>query len=114
MVEVEDVHGKEPLRERIGVVKIENGAYGERVCVTLEPSGWQISLNKTSIGNLLADLGEEDSDWVGQTVEVYAGEVETKNGPTDALLVRAADTKPKSAKSVSKPGKSDMDDEIPF
>jgi hypothetical protein len=64
--------------------------------------------------NLLADLGEEDSDWVGQTVEVCAGEVETKNGPTDALLVRAADTKPKSAKSVSKPGKSDMDDEIPF
>jgi hypothetical protein len=119
-IKLEELQDKPPMRERIGLVKPELGKFGERLVLTFEPSGRMLSLNKTSVGNLLRDLGEDDSDWVGQFVEVYAGEVETQNGTADAILVRAADVptdaKVKAAKSTkaksSKP--SDMDDEISF
>jgi hypothetical protein len=114
-IKLEELHDKPPLRERIGLVKPELGKYGERLVLTFEPTGRMLSLNKTSVGNLLRDLGENDSDWVGQLVEIYAGEIETQNGPTDAILVRAADVPAKATKSAkAKPSKSsDMDDEIP-
>jgi hypothetical protein len=120
-IKFEELHDKPPMRERIGLVKPELGKFGERLVLTFEPSGRMLSLNKTSVGNLLRDLGEDDSDWVGQLVEVYAGEVETQNGPADAILVRAVDVPAgaaaKAAKSTkaksSKPSES-MDDEIPF
>jgi hypothetical protein len=120
-IKLEELQDKPPLRERIGLVKPELGKFGERLVLTFEPSGRMLSLNKTSVGNLLRDLGEDDSDWVGQLVEVYAGEVETQNGTADAILVRAADVptgaKVKAAKSAkAKPSKSSdpMDDEIPY
>ena len=37
-----------PLRH---LVKIENGKFGERIVLVLEPSGQMLSLNKTSVGN---------------------------------------------------------------
>jgi hypothetical protein len=66
-----------------------------------------LSLNKTSVGNLMRDFGEEDATWVGQRVEVYAGEVTTKSGTVDAVLARAAETSPPATKPA-------FDDEIPF
>ena len=118
-LKLEDVHGKPPMRERIGLVKPEKGKFGERLVLTFEPSGKMLSLNKPSVGNLLRDFGEDDSDWVGKLVEVYAGEVETQNGTADAILVRAADLDATAAAKVAKPAKaksakSEMDDEIPF
>ena len=120
-IKLEELQDKPPMHERIGLVKPELGKFGERLVLTFEPSGRMLSLNKTSVGNLLRDLGEDDSDWVGQLVEVYAGEVETQNGPADAILVRAidvpADAAAKAAKSTkAKSSKSSesMDDEIPF
>jgi hypothetical protein len=120
-LKLEDLHDKPPLRERIGLVKIENGKFGERVVLVLEPSGQMLSLNKTSVGNLLRDFGEDDSGWVHQLVEIYAGEVETQNGPADAVLVRAVegstDAEPKPAPKASggaRRSSADMDDEIPF
>jgi hypothetical protein len=121
-LKLEDLLDKPPLRERIGLVKIEDGKYGERVVLIFEPSGHMLSLNKTSVGNLLRDFGEDDADWLGKLVEVYAGEVTTKDGTTDTILVcgvtdvpadtaittKAKATKTKAAKSA------DMDDEIPF
>jgi hypothetical protein len=115
-LKLEDLHGKPPMRERIGLVKPESGKFGERLVLTFEPSGQMLSLNKTSVGNLLRDFGDDDSDWIGKLVEVYAGEVQTQNGPADAILVRAVDApadaaiaaKAKAAKSKS------LDDEIPF
>ena len=111
------------MRERIGLVTLENGKFGERLVLTLEPSGKMLSLNKTSVGNLLRDLGEDDTDWINQLVEIFAGTVETKDGTADAVLVRGADLSPSDADGATravkttkaKPSRaSEMDDEIPF
>jgi hypothetical protein len=45
------------------------------VVLILEPSGQMLSLNKTNVGNLLRDFGEESDNWIGQLVEIYAGEI---------------------------------------
>lgn len=37
-LKLEDLHGKPPLRERIGDVKVEDGKFGERVVLAFEPS----------------------------------------------------------------------------
>jgi hypothetical protein len=120
---LEDFHGKPPRQERIGCVRVENGKYGERVVVVFEPSGQMLSLNQTSVGNLLRDLGPTDDDWAGRLVEICAGEVETKSGPTDAILVRGVTDVPvdaavaaKATMAAKKSSKSsdDMDDAIPF
>jgi hypothetical protein len=92
------------------------------VVLIFEPSGKMLSLNKTSVGNLLRDLGEKDDDWVGKLVEIFAGEVDGPQGPTDAILVCGVTDVPvdaaiaaKAAKAVkAKPKSSEMDDEIPF
>ena len=63
------------MRQRIGLVKVEDGKFGERVVLVFEPSGQMLSLNKTSVGNLLRDFGDNDDDWLGKLVEIYAGEV---------------------------------------
>jgi hypothetical protein len=45
---LEDLHDKPPIRERIGLVKVDTtGKFGERIVLTLEPSGQMLSLNKT-------------------------------------------------------------------
>jgi hypothetical protein len=111
-LKLEDLHGKAPMRERIGLVKPESGKFGERLVVTFEPSGMKLSLNRTSTGNLLRDLGEDDSDWIGKLVEIFVGEVTTNNGTMDAVLVRAAEVPADAAGAKSK--LSDMDDTIPF
>jgi hypothetical protein len=121
-LKLEDLHDKPPMRERIGLVKPDNGKFGERLVLTFEPSGQMLSLNKTSVGNLLRDFGEDDSNWVGQLVEVYAGEVETQNGPTDAVLVRGVTDVPADAAIAAKAAKAtkaakksnDFDDTVPF
>jgi hypothetical protein len=120
----ENLLDKPPMRERIGLVEPDSkGKFGERLVVTFEPSGWKLSLNRTSVGNLLRDLGDDDSDWVGKLVEIFAGEVETQNGPTDAILVRVVPDAPvdatiaaKATKTKAKTAKSSdiMDDEIDF
>ena len=121
-LKLEDIADRPPRREQIGLVKIENGKFGERIVLVLEPSGQMLSLDKTSVGNLLRDFGEDDGDWLGKTVEVYVGEVATNSGTMDAVLVRGVTDAPvdaavaakamKAAKAAKK--SSDMDDQIPF
>lgn len=117
-LKLEDVFGKPPIRERIGDVKEDTGKFGERLVITLAPSGRKLSLNRTSVGFLLRDLGDDDSVWVNQLVEVYAGTVETANGSTDTVLVRAVEAPANAAVAAksekAKAAKNDMDDEIPF
>jgi hypothetical protein len=121
-LKLEDFHDKPPRRERIGLVKVEDGKYGERVILVLEPSGQMLSLNKTSVGNLLRDLGENDDDWVGKLVEIFAGEVDGPQGTTDAILVCGVADVPadtaiaaKAAKAAKAKAKSaDFNDEIDF
>jgi hypothetical protein len=108
-IKLEDVFEKPPLRERIGLVRPEKGKFGERLVLTFEPSGKMLSLNKTSVGQLLEDLGDDDSGWIGKLVEVYAGEVEAQSGRMDAVLVRAVDSATKSENPAP-----DDNQEIPF
>ena len=122
-LKLEDFHGKPPRQERIGLVKEDtSGKFGARLVITLEPSGQMLSLNKTSVGNLLRDLGENDDDWVGKTIEIFAGEIDGPQGTTDAILVHGVPDVPvdaamaaKAAKAAkAKPKASDLDDTIPF
>ena len=122
-IRLEDLHDKPPKRERIGDVKEDTtGKFGARLVVTFEPSGQMLSLNKTSVGNLLRDFGENDDDWVGKLVEIYAGEVDGPQGTTDAILVRGVTDVPADAAIAAKAAKkakaskssNDMDDTIPF
>jgi hypothetical protein len=125
-IKLEDRKDKPPLFERIGLVDIDTtGKFGERIVLTFEPSGLKLSLNATSVGNLLQDFGEDDSGWIGKLVEIYAGTVPTKSGDMDAVLVRAAEETDvaaeakavKAAKARASKAKSSgggMDDEIPF
>jgi hypothetical protein len=122
-LKLEDFHDKPPRQERIGLVREDTtGKFGARLVLTLEPSGQMLSLNKTSVGNLLRDFGENDDDWIGKLVEIFAGEVDGPQGTTDAILVRgvidapvddAAEAKVK-AKAAKARKASDMDDVIPF
>jgi hypothetical protein len=115
-LKLEDFHGKPPRRERIGLVKVENGKFGERIVLVLEPGGQMLSLNKTSVGNLLRDFGEKDDEWVGKLIEIFAGEVDGPQGTTDAILVRGVTDVPADAAIAAKAAKakSDTDDIIPF
>jgi hypothetical protein len=125
-IKLDDLKDKPPLRERIGLVKVENGKFGERIVLVFEPSRKMVSLNVTSAGNLLRDFGGDDSDWVGRLVEIYAGTVKTKSGTMDAVLMQAIVDEPvdtavaakavKAAKATAEKERkaSDMDDEIPF
>ena len=125
-IKLEDRKDKPPLFERIGLVDIDTtGKFGERIVLTFEPSGLKLSLNATSVDNLLRDFGEDDSGWIGKLVEIYAGTVPTKSGDMDAVLVRAAEetdaaTEAKAVKAAkaraakAKSGGGGMDDEIPF
>jgi hypothetical protein len=116
-IKLEELLDQPPLREQIAVVKIEDGKFGERVVLVFDQSGRMLSLNKTSVGNLMRDFGEESDNWQGQFVEIYAGEVDTPSGKADAVLVRAAEASPPAAKPVPPPkasGGAPYDDEIPF
>lgn len=110
-IKLDELLNKPPLREQIAFVKVEDGKFGERVVLVFE-SGRELSLNKTSVGNLMRDFGEEDDGWVGKLVEVYAGEVETKSGTMDAVLARAAS--PAGDAKPAKAGGASFDDDIPF
>ena len=72
-IKLDDVHDKQPLREQIAVVKEEDGKFGQRLILVFE-SGRQLSLNKTSVGNLIRDIDQDFDTWVGHCVEVNAGE----------------------------------------
>lgn len=128
-IKLDDLHESGPLREQIAVVKEEAGKYGDKLVLVFE-SGKQLSLNTTSVGNLIRDIDQDTDNWIGHFVEVYAGEVEFQNGMAGAVLVRLVDgdtslkppiktsaaptspTPPRKKTANSRRG--DMDDEIPF
>jgi hypothetical protein len=109
---LEDLLGQPPLKEKIADVAPVDGKYGERLVATFE-SGSKLSLNKTSVGNLCRDYGDDYALWLRHDVKVWAGEVDFSNGKTDAILVEGADVE-QSADNKKKTGSTDMDDEIPF
>ena len=89
-VKLDHLRGKPPLRERIAFVAEETGNFGERLVVTFE-SGKRLSLNATSVGNLMSDIDADYDNWTGHDVEIYAGEVGFQGTKKDAVLVRMID-----------------------
>jgi hypothetical protein len=116
-----------PLEEQIAAVNQENGQFGKRLVLAFE-TGRQLSLNKTSVTGLMLDLGPDSDDWIGHTVEVYAGQIKYQGAMKDAIRVRVVgvdkpEPEPRKAlveRSPAKPtdlrsgGGGGMDDEIPF
>ena len=112
-IKLDHLRGRPPIHEQIASVAEESGAFGERLVITLE-SGRKLSLNATSVGNLMADLGGDYDDWLGHDVEIRAGEVGFQGGKKDAVLVRGADLDTSSEKPAKKAAaRADFDDEIP-
>lgn len=123
------MHGKPPLHERISYAKEEEGKFGKKLVLFFE-SGAKLSLNATSVGILINYIGDDFDTWSGHDIEVFAGEVDTKSGRADAVLVRVVglDTPlplpklpptPTAPTSPKKPApkaaaRADMDDEIPW
>lgn len=106
---------REPRREIIN--DVVPGNY-ERPDAWFE-SGNVLSLNKTSIRALIKAYGQDSRNWSGMEVELYAGQVDFKDGKTDAVLVKpispaTTDGKLPPPKSKSANGGSDINDEIPF
>ena len=56
--------------------------------------------------------GPNGNDWIGCTVELYAGQTEYQGKQTDSVLLRPV-TPPKPV-SEQAPVKSPLDDEVPF
>jgi hypothetical protein len=125
-INLDELKDRPPLREQIAVVKVEDGKFGERVVLIFE-SGRQLSLNKTFVGNLVRDIGEDDDSWIGQFVEVYAGQTTYQGTSTDAVLVRPIEIDTllktptnKAAATVALPIQkiatkaSDFDDDVPW
>ena len=65
-VKLDHLRGKPPLRERIAFVAEETGNFGERLVVTFE-SGKRLSLNATSVGNLMSDIDADYDNWPDTT-----------------------------------------------
>jgi hypothetical protein len=114
-ISLKDLKDKPPLLEKIAFVTEEiGGKFGDRLVATFE-SGKRLSLNATSVGNLI-DISQNFDDWTGCDVKIYAGEVSFKAGKADAVLVEPIN-KPAPTAAPPPAGKKsggDMDDEIPF
>jgi hypothetical protein len=111
-LKLEDV--REPRTETI--TDCQRGNY-DRPDLIFE-SGDVLSLNKTSVRTLIKAYGADSREWTGKQIELFAGQVDFKDGKTDAVLVRPI-SQPTSDGKLPPPkpkanGSSDMDDEIPF
>ena len=83
-IKLEDVKAK-PKREVIAVVKEEDGNFGSRLVLVFE-SGRQLSLNKTSVGDLMNEIDDDWDNWIGRVVVIYAGQIKFQG----AITSRAA------------------------
>jgi hypothetical protein len=109
---LDDVQGG-PIRSEIASVEIGN--YDKPVLTF--SNGLRFSLNVTNTTALIKEFGKESQDWIGESIELYAGETKYQGAPTPSVLVRPLtrdpDVEKPKPKPVPKPS-NDMDDEIPF
>lgn len=95
------------------IVAVEMGQFDKPV-ITFD-DGRKLSLNATNTRALCRDYGSESTNWIGQDVELFFGQLEYQGRLQDSVLVRPisqaigknAPPKPR------KPG-GDMDGSIPF
>jgi hypothetical protein len=86
-IRLEDVRAR-PIQATI--VKVTEGeTYGKPVL--LLDTGQQFSVNATNCKALIAAFGENDTDWVGKPIELFAGFTKYQGAEKDSVLVKATD-----------------------
>jgi hypothetical protein len=104
-----------PIRGTIAAV--DHGSF-DRPVITFS-NGMKFSCNKTNVGILIEEWGDESEDYLGEKLELYAGTTKFKGEDQPSVLVRPLPRAPGEKKVLPpKPKDSgtggDMDDEIPF
>jgi hypothetical protein len=100
-----------PIRGVIAAVEL--GSFNKPV-ITLT-NGPRFSLNVTNTQTLIAAFGASSDDWIGETIEFYAGTVRFKGEDQASVLVRpVARRAGEKKRAVPKPKNGDLDDEIPY
>src|SRR5262249_13608475 len=104
-----------PIRGTIAA--IEHGSFDKPVLTFT--NGQKLSLNKTNVGILIDEWGEESDDYLGEKLEVYVGTIRYQNEDKAAPLVRPlprepGEKKPPAPKPKASGRGGDMDDEMPF
>ena len=96
------------------ITNVEEGRYDKPVATFGD--GSKLSLNGTNVGTLIRAFGNNDQDWIGQRIELYAGTLRYNGNDNPAVLVRALNPSPAAARTPPKPQplRDEMDDEIPF
>ena len=109
-IDLDDV-SEGPFKQEI--VEVVLGQYDKPVLKF--KSGLQFSVNVTNCGTLIEAFGEDSDSWLGETIELYKGQLKFKGEPKDGVLVRPI-TRPAGVEKrkvvPKKPKHGDMDDEI--
>jgi hypothetical protein len=100
------------------IERVEEGKYGKLNLIFADMTA--ISVNATNNRVLIGAFGYSTENWIGRTVELYAGEVEFAGKPQPAVMIRPLDV-PKKPMSAAPPltdlvnKNDDMGgDDIPF
>lgn len=112
-IKFEDVANSTRTEE---ILEVREGNYGRPV---LEfASGDSFSLNTTNNRTLCKFYGEDSRDWIGSTIELYAGQTDFKGEKRDSVLVRPiTPAKPFKERHVPEPEDKptiQLADDIPF
>jgi hypothetical protein len=98
------------------IVDCRIGSYDKPV-IEFE-DGKKLSLNRTNVDELVATYGEDSRDWVGKTIELYAGQTKYEGGERDSVLVRPVSPpmgfKERTPVPPKQSAKTDMSDDVPF
>jgi hypothetical protein len=98
-----------PIRGEI--VHVELGSFDKPV-VTFS-NGCRFSLNVTNAQALIKAFGKESDDWIGEQLELYAGELKYRGEVRPSVLARPLGQRKPGPKTEPK-GSGDPNDEIPF
>ena len=82
------------------ITVIGEGRY-EKPVATFE-DGSKLSLNGTNVGTLIRAFGKDDENWIGQTIELYAGTLRYNGNDNPAVLVRALNPSPAAIRAKPK------------
>jgi hypothetical protein len=106
----EDIMASGPRQEVIEDIQIGN--YGRPDLYFKD--GSRLSVNVTNARVLGRAFGTDSKDVIGKTIELFVGEIETKDGKQNSVLVRPIS--PTKTPSESKPQAVDqsLNDEVPF
>lgn len=89
------------------IVEVTDGKWDKPV-LKFE-SGALFSLNKVNTGDMIAAYGDESDNWIGITIELFAGETKYGGDSTDTVRIR-----PVTPPTPKSSGRAELDDEIPF